>query len=266
MRASFGRADVRAYTQPLRQAVIRCVKSELQQPYNLGVITREQFVQVCSTVTKEFLKDEAEAGQTQLQLGQEQRLCSRTAVVLADVVGSSEFGGGHAQLSSPTQQQSPVKGGRAAQALLDAAAEDAVNGSDAEVARYQEHLARLAQLASGSGEAGHLLTPHSDAGRRRPAELPFPPPPPQPLPAVITPPASRRPPEANVRESHADAEHYQRRPPEANTREQRRPLEVNAQDLHADVAHYLTRVEELHEIIRGRLAVCEAALTDASAP
>eukprot|EP00662_Eupelagonemidae_sp_cell21_P039821 gene39821-12071_t len=84
-----------------RLAAIRVVKGELQQPYNLGagwplstchpvgVITREQFVQVCSGATKEFLRDEATPGQTELVPGQEQRLRARTTALLTGVVGGT---------------------------------------------------------------------------------------------------------------------------------------------------------------------------------
>eukprot|EP01064_Diplonema_japonicum_P021966 TRINITY_DN31584_c0_g1_i1.p1 TRINITY_DN31584_c0_g1~~TRINITY_DN31584_c0_g1_i1.p1 ORF type:complete len:258 (+),score=45.06 TRINITY_DN31584_c0_g1_i1:61-834(+) len=245
----------------LRQAVISCVKGELQQPYNLGVITREQFVKVCSSVTKEFLK-EAAPGQTTLTPTNEAHLRAHTTALLSKQLGAE----------SPTTQstQRPVK----VESSVDVApafdtqrdfhlgvdTPGAVLAStDDEVLKYQEHLARLSALTSHSSQSSAIDNPpvvqpvktHTLAHR-----------PSTPVFHSTEPPRSVPSPAAHQAYLHqAEVPAVPSRAPAPATHHAPSPHHAStARQIHSEIVMYVKKIEELQALVNNHLEACEAAL------
>ena len=250
----------------LRQAVISCVKSELQQPYNLGVITREQFVKICSSVTKDFLK-EAGQNQTDLTVANEGHLKAHTTALLTKFIGGS---GAQSPGSPPRPARSSVATPSAGSLLgVNVDTPGAVLAStDDEVQKYQDHLSRLAALSSGKVTAPPTTNQRIEYQTDIPEAAI--------VPQMMTPtlkastPISRRTsayserigsgsggialPSVSYPQQHQQQQQQQQ--------QQYQPVVTSgtARQLHSEILNYVKKIEDLHDLIENHLQSCEAAL------
>eukprot|EP01063_Lacrimia_lanifica_P033506 TRINITY_DN5972_c0_g1_i1.p1 TRINITY_DN5972_c0_g1~~TRINITY_DN5972_c0_g1_i1.p1 ORF type:complete len:291 (+),score=48.64 TRINITY_DN5972_c0_g1_i1:177-1049(+) len=187
------------------QSVIACVKSELQQPYNLGVISREQFMKMCSTVTKDFLA-RAPADRAALTAACEAHLRATTTALLTKVIGTGSVAASperdddvrsaysdpptaapaaapssHMELprraaaDTPSSVVEPLDSRGQRRAFVHTAVDTpgaVLAASDTEVLKYQDHLSRLAQLNTSLAirPSATMLTPRGGGGS--PAAVP----------------------------------------------------------------------------------------------
>ncbi|KAJ9463588.1 hypothetical protein DIPPA_06320 [Diplonema papillatum] len=255
-----------------RQAVIACVKGELQQPYNLGVITRDQFVKVCSTVTKEFLKTAARQGQVSLTSSDEVHLRSYATALLTEQIGEPQE-----PVSAPSKSTADR---RTAHVSHDDDSNEHVReahnmdmpgavlaATDSEVMKYQEHLSRLSKLTmrpNAGSRSGHehaygdgSLTPRS-FGSGRTVSM-----------AQSEQPRTRHTGMTSVGTPRLRA--GQETSPGAFRASLPRTLSTSrpsspashtsaAHQLHADILSYVKRIEELHALVDHHLQTCEAAM------